>query len=169
MKLRILLPLVILIGAVAARPGDAHADVGVGLFLGEPTGFTLKLGLQRNSSLEFLAGVEGYDDDRGHREDWYFHGTWLVTPWAAQGESVVIPIRLGIGAAVYEDDWDGGDEDLGIGVRAPFQLAFQFRSAPIELYLELSLLLRLLDDEDGFDDDDDFLDLGGGLGFRVYF
>ena len=52
---------------------------------------------------------------------------------------------------------------LVLASRAPFQIAFQFRSAPIELYLELSLMLRVIDDHD------DLVDLGGGLGFRIYF
>jgi hypothetical protein len=145
---------------VAATP-RAEAGVGVGVFLGEPLGFTLKADLQRKTSLEFLVGVDDYDDDRGR--DFYGHVTFLVAPFVANADSMVIPFRFGIGGAVWDDDRYGDEDDFGLGVRAPFQVAFQFRSAPIELYLEISLLLRIIDDRD------DLLDLGGGLGFRIYF
>jgi hypothetical protein len=144
-----------------AAPSRAEAGVGVGLFIGEPLGFTLKADLQRKTSLEFLLGVDDYDEDRGR--DAYGHVTFLVAPFAARGESVVIPFRLGIGGAVWGHEHADGEDHVGVGVRAPFQVAFQFRSAPIELYLELSLMLRVIDDHD------DLVDLGGGLGFRIYF
>jgi hypothetical protein len=146
--------------ASAAAPSEADAGVGIGLFLGEPLGFTIKADLQKKTALEVLLGVDNYDDDRGR--DAYGHLTFLVAPFVAQGESVVIPFRFGIGAAVFDD---GGDDDINVGVRAPFQLAFQFRNSPFELYVEVSLMFVFLDDEG----DDDHLDLGGGLGFRIYF
>jgi hypothetical protein len=145
--------------ALIAAPPAAHAGIGVGLFLGEPLGLTVKVDLKRKTALEFLAGVDDYDDDRGR--DGYGHLTFLVAPFVAKGESVLVPFRLGIGAAVYDD---GGDDDIEVGVRAPFQLALQFRSTPLELYLEVSLLLELIDE-----DDNDDLHVGAGLGFRIYF
>ena len=156
-----LLPVVSAATAMVVATPRAEAGVGIGVFLGEPLGFTLKADLQRKTSLEFLVGVDDYDEDRGR--DFYGHVTFLVAPFAAHADSMVIPFRFGIGGAVWDDDDGPDDDDFGIGVRAPFQVAFQFRSAPIELYLELSLLLKVLDD------DDDLLDLGGGLGFRIYF
>jgi hypothetical protein len=156
-----LLPVVFAAAATVAATPRAEAGVGVGVFVGEPLGFTLKADLQRKTSLEFLVGVDDYDEDRGR--DFYGHVTFLVSPFVARGDSVLIPFRLGIGGAVWDDDDGVDDDDFGIGVRAPFQIAFQFRSAPIELYLELSLMLRVIDD------DDDLIDLGGGLGFRIYF
>ena len=148
-----------LAATVIAAPAAAHAGVGIGLFVGEPLGVTIKVDLQKKTALEILAGVDDYDDDRGR--DGYAHLTFLAAPFVAKGESVVIPFRLGIGAAVYDD---GGDDDVEVGIRAPFQLAFQFRSTPVEIYLELSILLELIDE-----DDNDDLHLGGGLGFRIYF
>jgi len=144
---------------VIAAPPAAHAGIGVGLFVGEPLGLTIKADLKRRTAIEVLLGVDDYDNDRGR--DGYAHLTFLASPFVAKGESVLIPFRLGIGAAVYDD---GGDDDVEVGVRAPFQLAFQFRSTPIELYLEISLLLELIDE-----DDNDDLHFGGGLGFRMYF
>jgi len=149
----------VITATVIAAPPAAHAGIGVGLFVGEPLGLTIKADLKRRTAIEVLLGVDDYDNDRGR--DGYAHLTFLASPFVAKGESVLIPFRLGIGAAVYDD---GGDDDVEVGVRAPFQLAFQFRSTPIELYLEISLLLELIDE-----DDNDDLHFGGGLGFRMYF
>jgi len=146
--------------AVIAAPTPAHAGVGLGVFFGEPLGVTLKIDLKKKTALEVLVGVDDYDDDRGR--DGYAHLTFLASPFVAKGESVLIPFRLGIGAAVYDD---GGDDDINFAVRAPFEVAFQFRTTPIEIYLELSLAFVFLDDEGR----DDHLDVGGGIGFRFYF
>jgi hypothetical protein len=158
----LLLASVIAAGLVAA-PSAAHAGVGIGLFIGEPTGFTIKADLQRKTALEILLGVEHLGEGRGRGP--YGHLTFLVAPFVARGDSVVIPFRLGIGGAIYDDD--GGDfgDDVAVAVRAPFEIAFQFRSSPIEIYLEIALKLEIIDPNDN----DDFLDLDGGLGFRIYF
>src|SRR5688572_29344488 len=87
--------------ASAAAPSQAEAGVGVGLFLGEPLGLTIKADLQKKTALEVLLGVDDYDDNRGR--DGYGHLTFLVAPFVAQGDSVVIPFRFGIGVAVYDD------------------------------------------------------------------
>lgn len=148
-----------LAATVIAAPTAAHAGVGLGLFVGEPLGVTVKVDLQKKTALEILAGVDDWDEDRSR--DGYGHLTFLAAPFVAKGESVLIPFRLGIGVAVYDD---GGDDDVEVAVRAPFQLAFQFRNSPVEIYLELALRLEFIDD----DDNDDF-QLDGGVGFRIYF
>jgi hypothetical protein len=163
MRTQALLVASLLAAAVVAAPSAAHAGVGIGLFVGEPTGFTIKADLQRRTSFEVLLGVENIGN--GHGRGPYGHFTFLVAPFVARGESVVIPFRLGIGAAVYDDD--GGDfgNDVAVAVRAPFELAFQFRRSPLELYLEIALKLEFVDPNDN----DDLLDLDGGIGFRIYF
>ena len=144
---------------IVAGPGDAKADIGVGLFVGEPLGLTFKADLQRRTALEVLIGQSTYRDGRSG----YGHVTFLVTPFAARGRSVIVPFRLGIGGAVYDEGGDFGD-DVNLAARFPFQVAFRFR-APVELYFEISLLLELLD----ANDNNDLLDVDGGIGFRFYF
>jgi hypothetical protein len=151
----------LIVAALITAPTAAHAGVGLGLFLGEPTGITLKADLQRRTSLEVLLGVESL---RNGEHGGYGHFTFLVSPFVAHGQSVSIPFRFGIGAAVY--DWDGArfGDDLAVAVRAPFEVAFDFHSSPFELYLELALKLTLVDPAE-----DLYTDLDGGLGFRIYF
>jgi hypothetical protein len=140
------------VAVLAAAPKPADAGLGIGLFVGEPLGLTVKVDLQRRTALEILGGVSEYDN-----EAVYGHLTFLATPFVANGRSVLVPFRIGIGAAIYEYG-----NDIGIAARVPFQVGFQFRSAPIEIYLELAMRLHLV--PDGVD-----LDLDGGLGFRFYF
>ena len=137
---------------LAARPSPARADFGIGLFIGDPLGFDAKVGLGDHSALDIVLGYNTYRDGRGG----YGHLTYLVTPLVGQGDSVLVPLRLGIGAALY-----GTSDDLNVAVRAPFELALRLRRSPLEFYGELALELTLIDPAD--------LDVQGGLGFRVFF
>jgi hypothetical protein len=141
--------------ATTAAPDRAEADVGLGLFLGEPLGLTVLFELKETTALEVLVGADDFDGGKGR--DGYAHVTFLFTPFATHADSVDIPFRIGIGAAAYH--WD--DDDLDLAARVPFQVAFQFHSAPIELYLEISLAVELVDDPGR-------LDVGAGVGFRIY-
>jgi hypothetical protein len=155
--MRKLLPATLVLGIVlAARATPARADFGLGLFLGDPTGLDVKIGLGNRSGLDLVLGFDTYRDGRGS----YGHLTYLVTPLVAHGSSVLVPIRLGIGGAVY-----GTRNDLDFAVRAPFELALRLRSAPLEFYGEIALAFTLFDPGDN----DLRIDLQGGLGFRVFF
>jgi hypothetical protein len=140
---------------LAARATPAHADFGLGLFLGEPTGIDFKIGLGNRSSLDIVLGFDTLRDGRAG----YGHLTYLVTPLVAQGNAVLVPLRLGIGAAVF-----GPGNDINIAVRAPFEIGLRLRSTPLEFYGEIALALVFIDRPNDLE-----LDVQGGLGFRVYF
>jgi hypothetical protein len=160
-RLRIALAAVALTVCAAAHAEDAHAqDMGIGIFVGEPLGLTLKVGLEPRSALDIVLGYTTYDDAR----DAYAHLTYQVAPFVGRGRSVVVPVYLGLGAAVFDGPGDFGDE-LNLAVRAPLGLALQFRRAPIELYGEVALKIVLLDN--GRDDDN--VNADGGIGFRLRF
>jgi hypothetical protein len=146
---------------IACAAGTAHADqgVGIGLFVGEPTGLDLKLGLGFRSNLDIVIGWDTYKDGRNA----YGHVTYLATLGVAHGNAVSVPFRLGIGGAVYDDG--SFDNGVNFAVRAPLEIGLKFRNAPIELYGEIALKLTLIDDNNNNDD----VDLDGGIGFRVYF
>lgn len=148
---------IVMLLIVTAPIRTARADVGIGFFLGEPTGLDVKVGMGRKSGLDILLGVTGYRD--GYRDLSYGHVTYLVTPFVGRGESVLVPLRLGIGGALY-----GQRDDIAFAVRAPLELALRFRTAPIELYGEvaLALILARLGNEDR-------VDFQGGIGLRFYF
>jgi hypothetical protein len=141
--------------AFAAQPAPARADFGLGLFLGEPTGVDLKFGLGNRSSLDLLLGVTTFRDTRTG----YGHLTYLVTPVVAQGNAVTVPLRLGIGAALF-----GPSDDLGFAIRAPLEVGLRLRRTPLEFYGEIALALIVIGPGN-----DPRLDVQGGLGFRLYF
>lgn len=164
MKRNLWLPIsvVLVVAAILTSARPARAEVGVGLFVGQPTGFDLKLDLERKTALDFVIGWNDFDDNRGR--DGYAHLTFLVNIANVRGRSVLLPFRLGVGAAVFDDNREFGD-DINIAVRAPFELGIRFRSTPLEIYGELALVVVLIDENDNHDD----VDADGGIGLRVYF
>lgn len=149
--------LVIVLALLVASGSTARADgFGIGLFVGDPTGLDLNIGLQRRSALDIVLGLYDFRD----RGPSYAHLTYLVTPVVGHGETVRIPLRLGIGGAVY-----GNRDDVNLGVRVPLELGIRFRTTPLEIYGEIALLLTVLDANDAFDR----LSLQGGIGLRFYF
>lgn len=155
--MRKLLPTLVVFGLVlASRAAPARADFGLGVFLGQPTGIDLKLGLDGRSGLDLLFGWDHLDSDsRG-----YGHVTYLVTPFVASGDAVLVPLRLGIGGALF-----GPSDEIGFSIRAPIELGIRLRRTPVEFYGELALNLVL---HDAFRDEV-YLDVQGGVGVRFYF
>lgn len=151
--------LAVLSAVLLATASQARADVGVGVFAGEPVGLDLDLGLARRSSLDIVLGWTRIPDDRAH----YAHLTYLLTPVVGRGRSVLVPLRLGIGAALYDDG--SFDRGVNVAVRVPLEVALRFRRAPLEIYGEISLLVTFLDDNDN----NDTFDLDGGIGLRFFF
>ena len=150
----------LVVAATMAAPAAAHASVGLGLFVGEPLGLDLKVDLARRSALDMVFGWDTIDSNRAH----YGHVTYLATLFVGHGRSVVVPFRLGIGGAIYDGAGGFGDE-INLAVRAPLEVGFMFRRAPVEIYGEIALKVTFLDGNDN----DPTIDPDGGIGFRVYF
>jgi len=145
--------LIIVFLVAFAAPTTARADIGLGIFVGEPFGVDLKLGMGARSGLDILLGASSY---RRGRTD-YGHVTYLVTPFIGHGDSVLVPLRLGIGGAVYALV----DGDAFFSIRAPFEVGLRFRRTPLEIYAEIALQILFINDPD--------LDLQGGVGLRFFF
>jgi hypothetical protein len=135
---------------------NARADFAIGGFLGDPTGLDLKFGVANRSALDILVGWYGYHNQFDY--DGYAHLTYLVTPVVGHGDSVIVPLRLGIGVAVF-----GVTNDVDVGVRFPLEVGLKFRSAPLEIYGELALMLAFVHPNYSF------VDVQGGVGLRFYF
>ena len=141
---------------LASSAKAARADAALGLFVGEPLGLDLKIGVGHRSALDILVGASEYRD----RAVSYGHLTYLVTVAVGHGDSMLIPVRLGIGGAVLGNF----DNDVDLAVRVPFQVGMRFRSQ-IELYGEIAIKLTFLDENANRA----FADLDGGIGLRFYF
>src|ERR1700689_1114632 len=127
-----------IIGVIICAASSARADVALGVFVGQPTGLDLKLGLTPRSGLDLLLGWDTYADDRTG----YFHATYLVTVAVGRGDAVLVPLRIGIGGAVF-----GPSDDLRVAVRVPLEVALRFRRTPLELYGEIALRATVIDDD----------------------
>lgn len=148
--------------AIAVAPSPARADVALGAFVGEPTGLDVKLGIGDRSSLDLLFGWYSHwphDVDGGT----YGHVTYLVTPVVGHGDSVMVPLRLGIGAAIYDTSGHFND-DLHLAARLPVEIGLKFRRTPLEIYLELALKITVYQETR----DHETVDLDGGVGLRFY-
>lgn len=144
--------------AVASAP--AQADVGLGVFIGEPIGVNLKVDLDRRSSLDLLFGATSARKTRSN----YGHVSYLVAPVIGHGRRVSIHLRLGLGVALFDDD-NGFADEVNVAVRTPLQIGWVFRRVPLEIYAEAALKLNLIDSGD----DLQFLDLDAGAGVRLLF
>src|SRR5512146_1408128 len=108
--------LLVIAALVAAAPAHADNGLALGLLVGEPTGLDLKLGLGYRSSLDLLFGWDTIRDGRDH----YAHITYLATLARARGRTVDVPIRLGLGAAIYDDG--SFNNGINLAVRAPLEI-----------------------------------------------
>ena len=141
---------------VLALSSNARAEaIGIGLFLGEPSGLDLKVGLGAKSSIDIVIGQTSFRDNRTD----YLHITYLLTPFVARGRSVLVPFRIGIGAAAI----GVVDDNAHAAVRMPLEIGFRFRRTPLEIYGEVAIK--------GVFVEEDFIrfDVDGGIGVRFYF
>lgn len=149
----------VIVAALLVSAGSAKAEVGLGLFVGAPIGLDLKLDIAPRASVDLLFGWSNIPRaDRSH----YAHITFLGTPFVSYGESIVVPLRLGVGIAVYDDD---AFNTADVAVRAPLELALKFRRTPLEIYGEIAAEITFVDNFA----QNDFFDVQGGVGIRVYF
>lgn len=142
-----------------AAPSTARAEIGIGLFVGEPLGIDLKIDLQPRQALDIVIGATSIRD--GGRDYSYGHLTYLLTPFVGRGRTTLVPVRVGIGAALF----GVVEGDLNLAARAPLEIALLFRRTPMEIYGEIALKLTLVREYEG----GDLLDLDGGVGLRIYF
>lgn len=133
------------------KPADG--PMGIGLFLGQPTGITFEMDLAPSSWVDFKAawnfGGPGFNLILQGNYEYAFLGKLAIN------ELSLTPFA-GLGAAV--NLYDGG---VAVGARVPAGVSHRMRNIPIELFLELGLDVYLVP---AFD-----LGFSGGLGARYRF
>lgn len=131
----------------------ADGPMGVGLFLGQPTGITFEMDLAPASWVDFKAawnfGGAGFSIILQGNYEYAFLNKLAIN------ELALSPFA-GVGAAV--NLYDGG---VAVGARIPAGVSHRMRNIPIELFLELGLDVYLLP---AFD-----IGISGGLGARYRF
>lgn len=160
-------------GATALAPAEVQAanaatGTGIGFVLGSPTGFSLKLPQGRANAWQFTLG---YDLDGGHwngPDHAHDHGThfFLGGDYLWYNYNLIrvprgrLPVYYGPGAWVSFHSHDG-DAHSRAGVRGVIGLAYQFATAPFDIFLEVGPGISVIPDTHGHG--------FGGLGARFYF
>ncbi|HEX5064195.1 MAG TPA: hypothetical protein VFV99_32700 [Kofleriaceae bacterium] len=144
--------LVVVLAVLWSVPAHAdHGKFGLGLIVGQPTGLTGAYDLSEKSQIDAALGLALFDD-----RDFYIHVEYLYYPFTlVHGGDLDLSAYLGIGG------WIVTVHDPVIGARAPFGLSLDFNTAPIQIFLEASVLVSIVPDAHGA--------VRGAAGFRYYF
>lgn len=138
---------------LAGKPADG--PMGIGVFLGQPTGITFEMDLSEASWLDFKATWSFSGSSSGFNILLQGNYEYAFPDMLAIEEVAFTPF---IGGGVFANVYDGG---AAIGVRVPAGLAYRFRNVPLELFLEVGIDMYLIP---GFG-----LGGSGGLGARYRF
>ncbi len=135
-------------GAYAQQSG-----FGAGIILGEPTGLSFKGWTSGTNAID--AGIAW---SFRNPSSFHFHADYLWHNFSVFKTTETIPLYYGIGGRVKIGK-DG--EDTRFGVRAVIGVDYIFKSAPVDIFLELAPVVDLVPGTD--------LTANGGLGVRFWF
>ncbi len=148
MKKLILIAVVALFSAGVFAQGSG---LGLGIIFGEPTGLSAKMWTGEKTALDAAVAWSFVGEGWLHiHADFLMHNYDLLS--VSQG---ALPVYYGLGAYV------GLSSDLGLGLRVPVGLAYQFDGAPVDVFAEIVPGLGLLPSITFY--------IGGGIGVRYYF
>ncbi len=155
----IFIGLLILIAAANSNAKvNEDKSFGLGLMVGEPTGFTFKYWIDKKYAID--GGLSwSFTGDEGVviHSDYLFHDYKL-------NNSEQWPAYYGAGLLLKfeEDNGKKHDGDTIFGFRFPFGMTYFFEDkAPYEFYIEIAPVLELAPDID--------ISANAGIGLRFYF
>ncbi|MBT8493863.1 MAG: hypothetical protein KJO07_12495 [Deltaproteobacteria bacterium] len=154
-----------------AKSFQANKSFGLGLMLGAPAGLSAKYYLGADTALDFGLGVyERFGNRFGRYGGLHFHMDFLWHPVnLVSTPAFELPLYFGIGGRLWDhDDYDDDRyrDDTHLGVRAPIGIAFDFNQVPIDVFIELALVIDIVVDDARHDG---FSDFNGAVGIRYYF
>jgi hypothetical protein len=131
---------------------------GLGLILGEPTGICAKLYLANDRAIDVEAGFTFIVGGFQLSSDYLFHPAILQ-----DRDSFVMPFYIGPGIRLI--DYSAPNNYFALGLRGVVGLAFDFKQAPIDAFVEAGVVL-----ETGFSKAHEFgAALNASVGARYYF
>ena len=137
---------------------NKEENFGLGLILGEPTGFSFKYWVNKEYAVDggLAWSFVGNDGFQIH-SDYLFHNYRL-------NNSEQWPAYYGIGALLEfeKDEGRRHDGDTIFGLRIPFGMSYLFENdEPYEFFIELAPVLELAPDID--------IGVNAAIGLRFYF
>ncbi len=146
---------------------DSYAQTkgfGVGVSIGEATGFVAKAWISPVNAIDFGIGWSGMDDRTGRHLNFdgvgsrfHTHMDYLWHLFGAIDSPEQFPLYYGIGWRVNS----GGGYDPSVALRGVLGIEWIPRSAPIDVFFELTPSLQLTNATD--------IGVYVGLGARYYF
>lgn len=131
--------------------------LGLGLIFGGPTGLSANYFLSKKRSVDLALAFSLGDEGR-----LYLHSTYLWRyPKNIRMDKVKFGSYWGAGARIISDDSKDDEEKVKLGLRVPGGFNYTFRKAPVEIFGELSLTMKLIPGTQA--------DLDLALGVRYYF
>jgi hypothetical protein len=148
---RFVLPTAVVLTILLMAAVSAHARVGVGVFVGEPSGISIKSWLSDGRAVD---GVVGWSVER---DDLHVHADYLwqrVIEDTELGGSV--PLYYGLGVRFL-----ARDEDSRFGVRIPVGLDYLIDDGRFDIFIEIAPIFDLVPETE--------FDLSAGIGARYCF
>ena len=135
------------VDAFTSRAGSAQ-DLGVGVALGQPMGASAKYWMSSTTAIDGFAGYH-FNNNFDLHADYLWHSFSSFS--VSQGR---LPFYLGLGGRVNLGD------DSHFGMRLPLGLSYLFPTDPIEAFVEIAPVVKLIPDVGA--------DVDGMIGLRVY-
>lgn len=132
---------------VSSQVGSAE-DLGLGVALGQPMGFTAKYWLSPTAAVDGVIGYHWNSNFDMHADYlWHSFSSFNV----ASGR---LPFYVGLGSRVLLGD------DSQLGIRFPLGITYLFPNDPVELFAEIAPVMKITSGIGG--------DIDGILGVRFY-
>jgi hypothetical protein len=144
----------ILLASIFSLQLQARAkDVGVGIVIGDPIGFTGKMWLSNANAVDATIGWSG-----GHI---HLHGDYLWHNFSLfKIDTAPFDLFYGVGGRLNQREKDDKTR-THLGVRGPVGVRYMFKSASIETFIELAGVMDFVPDMS--------FDLDFGIGARYFF
>lgn len=145
---------------------EANKQFGLGIMVGVPSGLSGKYYLSEDTALDFGLGLYGRYGRDSYDRALHLHIDHLWHPFVlAKPDAFWMPLYLGVGARIldHRDDRDFLD-DMHLGIRAPIGIMIDFTNVPLDIFLELALVVDVL-----HDGNHSYSDINLALGIRYYF
>lgn len=135
--------------------GPEGKRFGVGLHLGEPTGFSLKGYLAQRWALDGIAAWSFSDEAFTIIGD----ATYDILDIPVETSVITLPFYVGGGVKIAINA--GQNDNTTFGMRVPVGLSVQWVKYPVEIFLEIAPGIGIAPDTE--------FDFTGGIGARFYF
>ncbi|HEV8538494.1 MAG TPA: hypothetical protein VGR15_06160 [Bacteroidota bacterium] len=149
---RILLFAVLILLAFPASARCQGSGVGLGIIIGEPTGFSFKGWLDSRSAIDIGLAWSFVREGSFH-----IHADYLYHSFHVFETTENVPLYFGVGGRIKT----GRDTDARVGVRGVIGIGYLFKDAPVDLFLEVAPIIDLTPSTD--------LQVNAGFGARFFF